>query len=316
MSDAPEYLVRRPGRSRFVQVRGVDYHLHCWGDASLVHPNKPPLVLLHGWMDVGASFQFLVDELENTSAGQRFVVAPDWRGFGLTKSRAGPVDTYWFGDYLGDLEALLRTLADPGAPEFAQVDLAGHSMGGNVAMLYAGARPERIRRLVNLEGFGMPDVSPDRAVQRYRQWLDEVASPARLQGYDSLAAVARRLQRNDPLLPSDKAHWLARHWASETAPGEWTLRADPAHKHITPTVYRSDEAVAVWRHITAPLLWIEGDQTDLRKFWGDRYTRDEFSRRLACVPNVTREVVSPSGHMLHHDQPAKVAASIASFLAA
>jgi pimeloyl-ACP methyl ester carboxylesterase len=101
--------------------------------------------MVHGWMDVGASYQFVVDALTT----DRWVVAPDWRGFGLTPS--GGADSFWFPDYLADLDALLDLLS-PDAP----VDLVGHSMGGNVAMMYAGIRPERIRTLVNLEGFGLP----------------------------------------------------------------------------------------------------------------------------------------------------------------
>uniref|UniRef100_UPI002362DFF1 alpha/beta fold hydrolase n=3 Tax=Pseudomonadota TaxID=1224 RepID=UPI002362DFF1 len=81
---------------------------------------RPPLVLLHGWMDVGASFQFVVDAL----AGDREVIALDWRGFGL--SEASGAGCYWFPDYLADLDALLDAVS-PSAP----VDLLGHSMGGN-----------------------------------------------------------------------------------------------------------------------------------------------------------------------------------------
>ena len=100
--------------------------------------------MVHGWMDVAASYQFVVDAF----AQDHYVIAPDWRGYGLTESP--PTDNYWFPDYLADLDFLLDHYS-PDAP----VHLVGHSMGGNVAMLYAGSRPQRIRRLVNLEGFGM-----------------------------------------------------------------------------------------------------------------------------------------------------------------
>ena len=106
--------------------------------------------LLHGWMDVSASFQFLVDALER----DWYVIAPDWRGFGLSEWAAGG---YWFLDYLGDLDVLLRLLAQD-----RSVNLVGHSMGGNVANLYAGVRPERVRKLALLEGFGLPRTTPDR----------------------------------------------------------------------------------------------------------------------------------------------------------
>ena len=143
------YSVRRPARSSLLPVRNLQVHLHSWGDAGLATAEQPPLVMLHGWMDVGASFQFVVDALAALPAAPRWIVAPDWRGFGLTA--AAPTDTYWHADYLGDLDGLLDALGIDGT-----IDLVGHSMGGNVATVYAGVRPERIRRLVNLEGFGMP----------------------------------------------------------------------------------------------------------------------------------------------------------------
>eukprot|EP01137_Pigoraptor_chileana_P034696 Opistho-2@27625 len=170
----------RPSRVLQLPVRGLHYQVHAWGDASLVAPDRPPLMLLHGWMDVGASFQFLVDAL----ATPRFVLAPDWRGFG--GSLVPPAtDSYWFADYLADLDALLDQFA-PDQP----VDLLGHSMGGNVVMLYAGVRPARICRLINLEGFGMPRCAPAQAPGRYAKWLDELKAPQRLRDYASLDEVA------------------------------------------------------------------------------------------------------------------------------
>ena len=76
------YSPRRLAQSRFVPVRGLQYHVNVWGDVSLVTPERPALVMVHGWMDVGASFQFVVDEL----AQDRYVIAPDWRGFGLSET--------------------------------------------------------------------------------------------------------------------------------------------------------------------------------------------------------------------------------------
>jgi pimeloyl-ACP methyl ester carboxylesterase len=315
MTSTTPYAPRRPSRSFFVPVRGLNYHLHCWGDPSLVTAEQPALFMLHGWMDVGASFQFLVDAMTESGLPDRFIVAPDWRGFGLTRAHAAAAaDTYWFPDYLADLDVLLKAAFDGADSSGLAVDLLGHSMGGNAAMLYAGIRPERIRRLMNLEGFGMPDSNPADAPGRYRRWLDELAQPAELQTYDSLASVSRRLQRNNPLLKPERAMWLAQHWSSEIIPGVWELRADPAHKHINPILYRKEEVLSVWKKITAPMLWIEGDLTDTKKLWGNRYTREEFSERLGQVARVERHVVSPAGHMVHHDRPEQIAALLTTFL--
>jgi pimeloyl-ACP methyl ester carboxylesterase len=296
----PAHVPRRPPRSEFIPVRGLRCHVNAWGMPS---PGQPPLVLTHGWMDVGASYQFVVDAL----ARERWVVAPDWRGFGRSESPAA--DSYWFPDYLGDLDALLQALS-PDQP----VDLVGHSMGGNVVMMYAGVRPERVRRLVNLEGFGLPESRPHHAPKRYRQWLDELRTPMQLRPYDSLDAVAERLVKNNPRLTPDRASWLAAHWAERRDDGQWHILGDPAHKRVNPQLYRKDEVLECWKRITAPVLWVEGDLTDAAKWWGDRYPRAEFDERLAMVPNVQRETLSPCGHMLHLDQPEALATLMERFL--
>jgi len=303
--ETPTYIVRRPGRSDFIPVRGLRYHALRWGDVP--DASVPPLVMLHGWMDVAASFQFVVDALHAQEGEARNAVALDWRGFG--RSETPKADCYWFPDYLGDLDTALDALY-PGQ----QVDLLGHSLGGNVAMAYAGVRPERIRKLVNLEGFGMPQTRPQQAPLRYAQWLDELKEPARLLPYDSLEAVAARLIRTNPLLRPERAAWLAPHWAEQQADGQWAILADPAHKRVNPVLYQKDEMLECWRRIAAPMLWIEGDRTNLAQWWGERYTRNEFETRLAVVRQVERHVLAPAGHMVHHDQPEALAQLLKAFL--
>jgi pimeloyl-ACP methyl ester carboxylesterase len=303
----PTYRPSRPASADFLSVRGLRYHLNRWGDASLVTPQRPPLLLMHGWMDVGASFQFFVDALAAIEGQSRLVLAPDWRGFGLSDSTGA--DSYWFPDYLGDLDALLDQLA-PGMA----VDLLGHSMGGNVVMHYAGLRPARVRKLINLEGFGMPQTQPSQAPRRLIQWLDELKSPMALRSYDSLDAVATRLMENNVRLGADKAAWLAPHWAQRGDDGRWHILGDPAHKRANPVLYRAEEVLETWKLIEAPVLWVDGDQTDIEKWWGHRYPRHEFDARLAVVRTVLRQRLQNSGHMLHHDQPTPLALRVQSFL--
>src|SRR5438132_244000 len=102
MTNDNAYVERRPGRTRLLPIRNLHYQLREWGDPSLATPERPVLVFTHGWMDVGASFQFIVDELERLEGATRHVVAIDWRGFG--GSTGGGVDAYWFHDYVGDLD--------------------------------------------------------------------------------------------------------------------------------------------------------------------------------------------------------------------
>ena len=172
------YSPKRAARSVRHDIHGIDYHVLEWGDSS-----NAPLILLHGWGDSAASFQFLVDNLDEDA----FVVAPDWRGFGRTTCRARG---YWFPDYLADLHELLA-IYSPDDP----ADLLGHSMGANAAALYAGTFPERIRRFVNAEGFGLPDSDPGEAPGHYRRWIERHREPtgySTFRSFDDLAALIRK----------------------------------------------------------------------------------------------------------------------------
>ena len=288
-------------RSELITVRGLRTHLRHWGRAG-----APQLFMLHGWMDVSASFQFVVDCLQ----GDWHVIAPDWRGFGLSERTHG--DTYWFPDYLGDLDAILQHCAPHGA-----VNLLGHSMGGNVAGLYAGVRPQRIARLINLEGFGMSATKPKQAPGRYAKWLDELQQPSMLRTYPTPQAVAARLQKTNPRLSDERAAFLARHWAAQNGAGEWEILGDPRHKHASPLLYQIDEVLACWSAITAPVLWVEADDTNMWQWMGPKAeARVEIDRRLGFLADVSTRMMADAGHMLHHDQPEALAQMIEAFLAA
>jgi pimeloyl-ACP methyl ester carboxylesterase len=285
----------KPSRSRFLAVRGLRCHLREWA-----RPGAPLLVLLHGWMDVSTSFQFVVDAFEH----DWHVVAPDWRGFGL--SDPGPGDCYWFPDYLADLDAILDAVS-PDAP----VDLVGHSMGGNVALLYAGARPSRVRSLVNLEGFGLKDSAAALAPARYARWLEQLKSPPTARRYASVAEVAERLRQNNPRLDPERADFLARHWSRATADGGFEVAGDPAHKIVNPVLYRWAEVAACWAAIACPVLWVEADDTDAHRWAG---TAEDIAARVAVLKSVEVARVTEAGHMLHHDQPRVVARLIEQFV--
>ncbi|MBS0303423.1 MAG: alpha/beta hydrolase [Proteobacteria bacterium] len=304
------YQALRTARFESVPIRTLRYHVRLWGNARSEHP---PLVLLHGWMDVGASWQFVVDALSEAFATGRQIIAPDWRGFGHSRPLA-PCDSYQFVDYLADLDQLLDHYAGT-----QPVDLVGHSMGGNVAMMYAGARPARIRRLVNLEGFGMPATRPAQAPGRFAQWMDEIRKFERgemaLAPYDSADGVALRLMKTNPRLTGDKASWLARHWAQQDAQGRWHILGDAAHKIVNPLLYRVDEALALYAAITAPVLSVHAAGDSLAQWYKQHYSLQDYLQRLAHVPSYRTAVVQDAGHMLHHDQPQAVAALIEDFLA-
>jgi pimeloyl-ACP methyl ester carboxylesterase len=286
----------RESESLFCEIRGLRYHVRHWhGDPA------QRMVLLHGWMDVSASFQFVVDALE---AGWD-VYAPDWRGYGLTDW--GPADCYWFPDYVADLEALLDRI-QTGAP----LNLVGHSLGGNVAALYAGVRPQRVAKLVNLEGLGMSATRPDQAPKRYARWLDELRERPRLRPYASFSELADRMQKSNPRLPRERAEFLARHWGRAAEDGTVILRSDPAHKIVNPVLYRHEEARAIWQQVSAPVLWVDASESDtLRRIGIDA---EEYAQRRAAFRGLRYVTVQGAGHMLHHDRPEEIARLIETFL--
>lgn len=301
------YQPRRPSRSDTVALRLHHYHVRLWGEP---RPGRTPLVLVHGWMDVSASWQFMVDAL----AEEHFIIAPDWRGYGLT--RGAPTDNYWFADYLADLDFLLDHYAAD-----QPVHLVGHSMGGNVAMLYAGVRPQRIRRLVNVEGFGPPPSSADEVPGRYARWIDELKQfhrgELRLAPYPDAAAVARRLMKTNRRLPQDKALWLAHQWAQpsgDAADAPWQILGDAAHKIIFAQPLRVDDVLALYRAIRAPVLAVEAGDDSLSQWRKSGYSLDDYHARLQQVPDCRVLRIDDAGHMLQHDQPQALAEHLERFL--
>lgn len=289
------YQPRRPPRHAKILLRGLAHHLTRWGpDAAR------PLVFLHGWLDSSDTFQFVVDAF----AHDHPIVALDWRGFGRSAWQNGP---YWFPDYLADLEALLAEVS-PDAP----ATLVGHSMGGNIACLYAGVRPERVARVVNLEGFGMARTRPEQAPERYRRWLDELRAPPTFSTYESLERFAAMLARRNPRLPPERAEYIAASWSKPLPGGACSVSADPAHKFVNPVLYRREEAEAIWRLAVAPTLLLLGGRSEFRARLGADGTDEYFG---AIFPNLSIATVPEAGHMMHHEEPEAVAALIESFLA-
>ena len=284
-----KYLPKVSPRSVRHRIRGADYHVNEWGDS-----RDPLLVLLHGWGDCGMSFQFVVDAFTRPW----FVVAPDWRGFGRSTAPAGTL-AYWFPDYLADLDALLA-IYSPDEP----VRLAGHSMGGNVAGLYAGVMPERVAAFVNVEGFGLPDRDPADAPGNYRRWLEAGRRPEPWSSYDSWDALAARIRKRNPAVTPGRALFVARHWAIDDG-GSIRLRADPAHRLPNAVLYRRAEAEACWSRIVAPVLLVCGADSGFRS--AARSWPDPVGSRDA-------ETVAGAGHMVHLEQPERLAAVIEDFL--
>jgi pimeloyl-ACP methyl ester carboxylesterase len=289
--------VLRPARQESMRVRGLDAHLRRWGPEAA--DGDPPIILLHGFQDTGETFQFLVDEFER----DRPLAALDWRGFG----RSGWArDGYWFPDYLADLDQALEQLS-PDRP----VRLIGHSMGGNVASLYAGLRPERVRSVVNLEGFGLPRTSPERAPSRLIEWLDQIKTVPPLKSYDSFEHLASIIRFRYPRFGEARSGFIAAAWGKMTEDGRVHLLGDPRHRWVNPLLYQREEAEAVWRGIRAPMLMVLGEESDFLAKLGEDGSDAAWR---ATVRDIEIVRIAGAGHMLHIERPELVAPLVEAFL--
>jgi len=288
------YRPRIPRYAARHDIRGVTYHVNLWGDRE-----APPLVLLHGWGDAGSTFQFVVDALQH----DWFVVAPDWRGFGKSRHRTYG---YWFPDYLADLDELLA-IYSPDEP----ARVVGHSMGANILSLYGGVMPERIAKLVNIEGFGLRNGDPADAPKRYREWIEDQRRNKGYSRYDRFEELAERVKKRSPTLADDRALFVAERWAEMDEDGKISLRADPAHKLRNPVLYRRAEAEACWHAVTAPVLFVIGGNTD---FSSPDMRWVDADNAFGAFPDLTKLTIPGAGHMVHFEQPEALAAAIEEFL--
>lgn len=292
MSTPAGYAPVRPARVMRHAIRGVDYAVHEWGERG-----APLLIYLHGWGDTGATFQFTVDELQR----DWHVVAPDWRGFGHSGHNSGP---YWFPDYLADLDALLDAYS-PAQP----ATLVGHSMGGNVAALYGGVFPDRLRALINIEGFGLDDRAASAAPEHFARWIVRDKQGTRYATYGSCDELVPRILARSPSLDKSRARFIAEQWTTTGPDDVVRLRADTRHKLPNAVLYRRAEAEACWRAITAPVLLIVGADSGLRD------AALTFQSTLdACTVAPQLAQIDGVGHMVHFEAPAKLARHIETFL--
>jgi len=286
----------KPFTSEFLAVRGYRTHVRHWGQ-----PDAPKLLMFHGWGDMSATWQFVVDEFKR----DWHVIAPDWRGCGKSEPEGS---TYYFPDFLADIDAIL----DHYSPDTA-VPVVGHSMGGNALALYAGVRPERISHFVNLEGIGLWRTKADDAPDRYDKWLRQLKKSMVFRTYPDRTALAARLCDDNPRLSPQRADFLAHQFGIENVAGGISLALDTAHRLINPVLYRVEEAIACWKRITAPVLWVTAaDSYVFHEFFP--YDSDEHRLRVASFQNIKTVHVEDCGHNMQHDQPATIARLIEDFI--
>lgn len=284
--------------SLFVDIRGLRYHVRSWGT-----PGAPKLFLTHGWMDVSASFQFFVDSLSR----DWHVLAPDWRGYGL--SQWSGADTYWYHEFIGDLDRLLAHF-QPESP----VLLLGHSMGGSVCSMYAGIRPDRIQRLINVDSLGTRPIAPADTPAQYAKWLAWLRHHPHIPPYASFDALAERLRKEHPRLTLERAQYLARHWGRDNGRGEVELTSDPRHRDMYSRniAFKPPDIYACWGAVKAPVLMVLAENGSLQR---SDLTPEQIRERRSLYPDCRQVEFADTGHMVHLERPELLAKEVEVFLA-
>jgi pimeloyl-ACP methyl ester carboxylesterase len=283
-----------PSRHRFTS-QGLDLSYVEWGD-----PAAQLVILVHGSRDHARSWDWTASVL--MAEGWR-VVAPDLRGHG--DSQWSPDSAYVTSYQVNDLADLIDTI---GVPRFA---LVGHSFGGTVCARYAAMFPERVERLVLMEGFGpAPAVfarwNEEGSVARSRQWLEArrkaLARPAQVFG--SVEAAIAQMRAANPDLSDEQVVHLGRHAVRPQGQG-WVWKSDPQMRHFPPEDHYA-ETEDVWRSIVSPTLAIRGS----RGFLPDPFT----DGRCDLIADCCKVTIDNAGHWPHHEQFDTFVAELVPFL--
>ncbi len=278
MSEPAEQRVEANGLSHCVVVWEPDARAPSAGVAE-----PPTLVLCHGFLDQAYGFDRLARRLAR--AGVR-CIAFDFRGHGRT-DWVGAGGYYHFPDYVLDLDCLLTAL------ELERVHLLGHSMGGTVAAMFAGARPERVATLVLAEGLGPPEPPLDDLPGRFRTFLDGVRRTAPRRTSDRVMATVdealARMRAWHPELDDELGRFLAEK-ATRAVPGGRAFCFDPLHRTTSPVPFRKELFCQFLRAIEAPTLVVVGER-------GMRLPDEDD--RIACIAVAEREELAGVGHMVH-----------------
>jgi pimeloyl-ACP methyl ester carboxylesterase len=278
----------------FVSQR-LRLHYVDWGN-----PGAPLLVLLHGGQDHSRSWDWVARALRS----EWHVVAPDLRGHGDSEwSNDG---TYNFATYLYDFAQFVRQLSS------APVTIVAHSLGAGIALRYTGLFPEKVRKLVAIEGIGaMPPLFAARATRpvadKWRDWIDErrqvsARPPRRYATLDE--AIARMRVANASLSEAQIVH-LTHHAVTRNEDGSWSWKFDPYVRHPAPVDIDDEDRAALWARIDCPVLLPWGTQS---------WAGNPFDMPGTALIRGAHAVSFDAGHWLHHDQYDGFMEALAAFL--
>lgn len=273
-----------PTSHRIISQR-LKIHYVDWGN-----PGAPPLILLHGGKDHARSWDWTARALR-----ARFhVIAPDLRGHGdseWTSDGAYPMEGYVY-----DLAQIVHQL------DLAPVSIVAHSLGGNIALRYAGLYPDRVSRLVAIEGLGpspkmIEEMAKTPPAQRLRDWIEKkrAASGLAPKRYKTFEDALLRMKAANEHLSEDQARHLALHGATRNEDGTWSWKFDP-YVQVWPVVdMPREDQHALWAAATCPTLLVYG-----AKSWASNPATDGRIRHFTNGAEV--KLFDGAGHWVHHDR--------------
>ena len=279
--------------SRIFFSQRLRLHYVDWGNGK-----AKPLVLVHGGRDHCRNWDWVAQELR----GDWHIIAPDLRGHG--DSQWCQDGTYMMAGYVYDLAQLIHQL------KLAPVTIIAHSLGGNIALRYAGLYPENVARLVAIEGMGR---SPRRAAtpfaERMRSWIEEQRSLAgRLpRRYATIEDAFRRMQEENRHLTPEQARHLTQHGVNQNEDGTYSWKFDNYVRSRPPYDMTTAETEALWARISCPTLLVYGRES--------RASNPQTDGRVRHFRHVDVATVEGAGHWVHHDRLGAFISLVRAFLA-
>jgi pimeloyl-ACP methyl ester carboxylesterase len=284
--------------SRIFFSQRLRLHYVDWGN-----PAAPPLLLVHGGRDHCRNWDWLAEELRS----DWHIIAPDLRGHGDSEwSKDG---SYTMAGYIYDLAQLIHQL------KVAPVTIIAHSLGGNIALRYAGLYPENVARLIAIEGLGpSPRMLRERMAksfpERMRGWIAEQRGLAgrMARRYASIEDACRRMQEENKHLSPEQARHLTLHGVNQNEDGTYTWKFDNYVRSWPPYDMRSKDIELLWSSITCPTLLVYGKES-----WASNPAEDG---RAQAFKNARIVTVEKAGHWVHHDRLREFLELARTFLAA
>ena len=267
--------------SHYFYSQRLKLHYVDWGSI-----DKPALLLIHGGRDHARNWDWVAQDLRC----DYHVIAPDLRGHGDSQWAIG--GSYAMVDYVLDVAQLLSAL------QLFPITIIGHSLGGAIALQYSGVYPDRVRRLVAIEGLGPPpgmirERPPD---QRMAEWVMEmqVLAQRHPHRYKSLDEAVARMREANPHLTPEQARHLTVHGSYRDEDGTYLWKFDNYVRAASPYLFNVQEAREIWRHIACPVLLVRGTES-----WA---SDPEEDGRAMAFRDYKLVNIAKAGHWVHHDQ--------------